>query len=200
MGRYVNVLIPHDFHNMQNRQEALNYAKGILDKLSESWKKQPFGDDFAILEDGEEWGYHDITVTFGENAPWAFWMELKDGYWAVETNFNDYALHWPIKIVKMSGYAFPIWLSWLCETIGTNDAWICFEDRLNNSANAPEELNKWFFYAQEVGIEELTMEMFERADDDHWIISYDKNITGTSHPILHYNKKTFQDTQYDNNH
>lgn len=206
MGRYINFLIKNDFHECCDFKKAKEYATVVFNQLKPEWVKMPYidGNSSAFINVDEE--SNDIVLDFGDYAPWSFWMILHNGYWDVETCFNDYMINYHINDIASEVYIVPLQCQLICRALGQQKAWICFDDRLNNSADAPsDDLNAWFRYAEKVGIKDVTYEDFkiarimpgkERKD----LIVYDIDgkcnqmlITGTSHPILHFRLSDFED-------
>lgn len=94
----------------------------------------------------------------------------------------------------------------ICEALGEPEAWICFEDRLNNSPDAPYELKDWLEYAEKVGVKDVTFEDFKqyRIEPDADIKEEKKRLInynwdeydsgrGISYPILHFKVCDFED-------
>lgn len=203
MGRYINFLIKIDFHEYSNFEKAKEYANEVFDKLKSEWDKMPYAeeDDSQIYAEEDDPNY--IRLYFGELAPWSFWMTLHDGFWDVETCINDYMINLGMDEIASEAYLVPAQCKLICKAVAQPEAWICFEDRLNNSADAPSELSAWFDYAKKVGIKDVTFmdfhnEQTKPGEGRNDLIKYDKNeeglpVTGTSHPILHLNVNDFED-------
>lgn len=205
MGCYINFLIKNDFHESSNFEKAKEYATKVFNQLKPEWEKMPYAEGEPFVDANEEWP-DDIEIHFGEWAPWSFWMTLHDGYWDVETCINDYMINWHIDDIASEAYIVPIQCKLICKALGQPEAWICFEDRLNNSADAPSELNAWFEYAKKVGINDVTFMDFHNGrikpgEERNDLIKYDKDekkgwlLTGTSHPILHFKVSEFEDME-----
>lgn len=128
-------------------------------------------------------------------------MYLRDGYWAVETCIDDYMINYRVNDVSSEVYLVPLQCKMICKALGHEDAWICFESRLNNSNDAPSDLQKWFEYTKNIGIKDVTFEDFKShrikpGEEHHDLISYRSQgigpQTGTSYPILHFRLCDFE--------
>ena len=201
MGRYINFLIKNDFHECSDFKIAKEYADGVFNQLKPEWEQMPYVD-----RESSAYIDADIELHFGDYAPWSFWMTLHNGYWAVETCINDYMINYHINDTASEVYVVPLQCQLICRALGQQEAWICFEDRLNNSADAPSDnLNAWFRYAEKVGIKDVTYEDFKNArimpgKERNDLIVYEtvgkhnkSLITSTSHPILHFRISDFED-------
>ena len=136
----------------------------MFNQLKPEWVKMPYidGNSSAFINADEE--SNDIVLDFGDYAPWSFWMTLHNGYWDVETCFNDYMINYHINDIASEVYIVPLQCQLICRALGQQEAWICFDDRLNNSADAPsDDLKAWFRYAEKVGIKDVTYEDFKIA-------------------------------------
>lgn len=203
MGCYINFLIKNDFHEMSDHTKALEYATKVFNQVKSEWDKMSYAEenDSQIVTFKGHPDY--FQLEFGNNAPFSFWMVLHDGYWAVETCINDYMINYHmIDGIEPKVYVVPFQCKFICKALGQPEAWICFEDRLNNSSDAPEELDAWFEYAKKVGIKDVTyMDFYNgrpKPDEEIYdLINYDINKdgfleTGTSHPILHFKVSDFE--------
>lgn len=182
MGRYINFLVKNDFHECLDHEKAKVYATKACEKLNEAWKKMPYadgGEGYVTEYDG----YCDyIEVEFDSYSPWSFWMSLRDGYWAVETCMNDYMINNYVYDVASEVYIVPLQCRMICEALGEPEAWICFEDRLNNSPDAPYELKDWLEYAEKVGVKDVTFEDFKQ-----YRIEPDADIKEEKKRLINYN-------------
>lgn len=180
MGVYINYLIKNNFHDANNHEKMVEYSTKVMNKVFEEWKKLPFSDDYCYVDtDSECEGFY-----IGDSAPWGFWTYLHDGYWAVETTFNHYMMHWKD---EEGNYAVMTFCKWLCNVLEQDEAWICLEDHLNDSSDAPEELDKWMIYAKEIGISELTTELLDEVvrNDDRAFHYREATKEHESYPIFH---------------
>lgn len=204
MGRYINFLIRNDFYECYDFEKAKEYATGVFNRLKQEWDKMPYAaDGYAQIRAYAKYP-DDIELYFGVTAPWSFWMTLHNGYWDVETCINDYMINYHVNDIASEVYIVPLQCQLICRALGQPEAWICFEDRLNNSQDAPSELNAWFNYAEKVGIKDVSFEDFKNGrirpgEERHDLIQYDTDskhkwlVTGTSHPILHFTMSGFED-------
>jgi len=184
MGTYINFVIKNDFFEEGNHDKMYAYSKKTMELVMEEWRKLPFNDDFCYVDDFEG---NCSGFTIGDSAPWGFWPYLHNGYWAVETTINDYMMHWKDEKGFYMAWSY---CCWLCKVLGQKEGWICLEDRLNNSADAPEDLSAWMDYAQKEGIVELTQELMETFNQENRPFEYrEVKIRGRkdchSYPIFH---------------
>lgn len=205
MARYINFLIKNDFCELSDFGKAKEFATKVFNQMKPELEKMPYAGGYAHLEADEEWADF-ISLYFGEEAPWSFWMTLHNGYWDVETCVDDFMINYHIGGIASEVYIVPLLCKLICKALGQTEAWICFEDRLNNSADAPSELNEWLEYAEKVGIRDVTFEDFhncgiKQEKEEQHLIWYDKDekngllLTGTSHPILHFSMNGFENME-----
>lgn len=144
MGVDISHIIRHDFRNVQDKNESLEFTKKTIEQLKNNLCIHSVDDKFCIYQD-EEWGEGQVETKF-ELPIYDVEFILHNGFWQIESNYHYF------QIVMHEGDYF--WLRQLtfdiAKALEQNEAWYAEEFYTWNGVGCdkPETtFEQWLEYA-----------------------------------------------------